>query len=263
MQLDEIAAAFTVDPEKEKLFAKQVCSSLHGKVRFGAGHLLLTCIKVLLLIAILYWLTSDSGILLMLTMVPAVVGGIFWLWYQMSWELAFDGETGFMSFRTLLDGMIRFHVSEIGLIGQDTLIFDKSLWHKDVLFLTVGEKKIVVELSRYLLKMGEIRIGTVGGHTNAEKLQQYLDLYQKFLAAPDFGLQPDISPAVAAAIAAQKKEAAETVRKATPDEEIQERTEPHFEPDTAAPTSKMPSRKSDMDVNALFDSVLREYGKKK
>lgn len=261
MQLDEIAG-LTMQPEAERLFAKQVCENLRGTARKTFGRLFLLALVLGSLLLLLFLLFARaSGLIKMLIFVPAALVCCMILWAEFRWELTFDGATGWFGFSELFHETLRFHVSEIRDVRTDHII-GRDLRQQDVLRIYLDSVTISVPLRRYLLPTKTARKWFNGGVTDAEKLWQYLDLYRRFLSEPDFGMRSGstgngLTPAVAAAIAAQK------IQKRRQDEEAAaelsaKRIAAQYpeEPTASAPPSGV-------DADALFDAVLRQHGKKK
>lgn len=291
MRLEDIAAAYEVDPEKEKRFARQICQSLRGRVSVGIWNLVGDAVSIGFLFLILFWMFHGlPGGFLMLLHVPVILVCVIHLWYQLSWELTFDGESGFFSYRTLFHEEIRFHVSEISRfrVEEVSMRRRRSIYKGEVLVIEVGGEKIVVLVKKHFIKGNPV---FDGGYTNAGKLVEYLEMYRRFIAPAEWGLVTDgVDPGIAAAIAREKaasvkaeqkkvsleKAEAEKIslEKAEPEKVSLEKTDAEkvslekAEPDAPTVQEASAGKKvtpevetPQVDVDALFNSVLKEYGK--
>ncbi len=254
MQLDDVTAGFLEDEEAGKRFAKTACQNLRGRVRRSFGDVSKAVLITAVLLGVWYLVFRHAPtVLLMLTAVPAWLGAFVALWNMVRWELTFDGETGWFGFSSLFGTDLRFHVSEIYRIRRESVrSISRGLKKWDMLSIEVGNTVIPVVLRKYWFETKHTQRQFKGGYTDAEKLSQYLELYQRYLAPPDFGMQRspqgELAPAVAAAIAAQRAEMQENAP-APAEKPVSEQ--------------KPAPEKPQVDVDALFNSIVQEHRKKK
>lgn len=299
MQINDIIGGIEVSREAEERHARSVIGSMKGTVRPRLAHRI--TVIVLVTAAMLFslcYLMLSPGILSMLAVLVGFVGGFGLLWYVLSWELKFDGDTGWLSFYSLLTGRNTFSAGEIENIWIKTITLGggRHVRHTiDLLCIRIEGKEIRMTLRTYYgdnpRRMGDYE----GGCTNAGKLWEYLDLYRRFVSEEDMmihyagdeagliygektqpgtlGMQigdlikkrkkeeSDVLldfQAIAAAAAAAKQETAPEPAPAAEvpaPEPIPAAEAPVPEP---APAAKDP--KPDVDVDALFNQVLREHG---
>ena len=208
MKLNDILVTYHTDPEKSRKYAKEICSNLHGTVQKSLeSRLTLLLISAFVILQTIINCTVHSGVFSMLLMIVVSMGLVVWNMYFLSWELTFDGATGFFSFHTMFKGTIRFHASEIGRIHTVTL--HNRGQRTECLCIPIHNTKIMVALRKYYFRPSQTNNNYQGCDTNAEKLEQYLTLYQQFLAKEaDFNtaLDDGLSPAVRMAIAQQKRQ---------------------------------------------------------
>lgn len=302
MRLEDIAASFRIDPERERKFALEMSRNLKGSVKRNA--LQVGCAAILILVLSMgsfILCEAQPGIVSMMMMMISLLGGVLVLWYMLTWELTFNGETGFFSYHTLFKGTINFHVSEItdfrDSIEQYRSRFGTYLI--DCISFKVDDTRIVVKVGR----VGSKLFWGGGGYTNANKLKQYMELYQKCIASPETDLTMNgVDPRIAAAIAHAKIEeqmrsqhSGNTAPENAPDinvdpgisaaivnakmeeqvrpgktapENAPETTEEAADTSASEPVSDSPKvespaseQKKEIDVDALFNNVLTQYGK--
>ena len=290
MKLNDILMTCHVNPMKSRKYAKEICSNLHGTVQKSMVSKIFSLLFSIFIS--IYMLVISRGVIFMLFSIVFVMALVVMNMYTFSWKLTFNGETGFFSFHTMFKGTITFHVSEIGRITVRKSHYQGRT--TEYLIIPVNHMEISVFLRRYFYSPS--KDSYQGGHTDVEKLEQYLTLYQQFLAkdADFMANDDDLSPAVRAAIVAQKRqqgkssipqqvepktempsvpeissapEATVNLKKeSAPTEKISLRKEsdPNF-PDPAKPqNSAFPdpamSRK-EVDADALFNDVLGQFGK--
>ncbi len=173
----------------------------------------------------------------------------------------------------------------------------RTLRVRELLQILTADGMIVVPVSSAWLESKLVH--GVGGYRNAEKFQSYLDLYRRYKLEnemPDPITKPeenDLSPAVRAAIEAQRSKmqfAPPPEQQSIPDlESVEEISAPipekrpapaanntiqpletlaeppeKAEPTTPAfpdPASKTQNTKPPVDVDKLFENVLRQHGK--
>ncbi len=203
MKLNDILSIYHSDPKESRKYAKEICSNLHGTVQKNFTSRMTS---LLFSIVIAFQMLSISGVFGMLLMITVTMGLVVWNMYNFSWKLTFDGATGFCSFHTMFRGTIRFHVSEIGRVHTVTL--NNKGERSDCLCIPVDNIKIMVVLRKYHLRRPNSENNYQGSDTNAEKLEQYLTLYQQFLAKDAVFIPTSddgLSPAVRDAIAKQRR----------------------------------------------------------
>ena len=291
MDLTDILGDFQLSPEAELKFAEKVVRDLKGSVRYG---FLLRLLAVLIAVATCGCIISinyigeafgiiigiDGGFssfLYMLLLIAALVGCAVWIWSIFRWELTFDGATGFFVYRTLRGGEFRFHVSEIERTYMQSYRFRRSAFVRrlESLVLVVGDREIAVPIRRMFFSKKDTSRLFNSGFTDVEKLSRYIEMYEGTIA-PAVRLYEEDTPndGLSSAVRAAIKEA--QAEKAAA-EEMQEEIPNVQTADTAAPSERateMPSpapsvpktekkpAKDPADVDALFDKVLRQYGKK-
>lgn len=297
MKLNDILSAYHTDPAKNKKYAKEICSNLRGTVKPNiTSKLSILLVTGAVVLWSIQFCSEHSGVLSMLFMIVATMGMVVLNMYMFSWELTFDGSTGFFNFHTMFGGTIRFHVSEIEAVQNYTSSYRGK--RTDYLTLVVNQKKIPVALRSYYVRPSQNENNYTGGYDDAEKLEQYLGLYRQFLASDSYGIAQNdgLSPAVRAAIAQQQngyipkrvepvtempsipempslETAVNLQKESAPPEKtvpipekisLQKETESNF-PDPAKPqNSAFPdpamSRK-EVNADALFNDVLGQFGK--
>lgn len=263
MRLEDIAASIAADPEREAKYAREMCRNLKGRVRKNLSTLVTLGIVLLILASRLFHYCAVSpGVFSMLVAILGLMGGVLVMWYLITWELTFDGETGFLSYHTLLQGTVSFHVSEIENFRTTSAYHrsTRSRYFIEKLYIEAGETRIHITLNKR--HTDKLSFGMNMGDTDSDKLLQYLELYQKCIATPAEGLaMSGIDPRIAAAIA--KEKAAEVVV-------TDEKTEPVLPENVSEETRAAASvpeenasaeEKKQVDVDALFNNVLRQYGK--
>jgi len=296
MKLSDILSVYHTDPKESRKYAKEICSNLRGTVQKNFGSKMVSLLFSVLIASQLLFI---SGVFGMLLMISVTMGLVVWNMYNFSWKLTFDGATGFFSFHTMFKGTIRFHVSEIGRIR--TVTTSNKGERTECLCIPVDNIKIMVVLRKYYLIRPRSENNYRGCDTNAEKLEQYLTLYQHFLADDgNFNVMDDsLSPAVRKAIAeqrrmsegyipkqvnvpteipsipensstpeipatSQKPETPVKLEKSAPEKiDLSKSTAPiptelPKAQDSAFPD---PAMKKDVDADALFNSVLNQFGK--
>ena len=300
MKLNDILSTYHTDPKKSRKYAKEICSNLHGTVQKSVdSKLTLLLISAIIIFEMITLCINRSGIFSMLLMIVVSMGLVVWNMYFFSWELTFDGATGFFSFHTMFKGTIRFHASEIGRIHTVTL--HNRGQRTECLCLPVDNIEIRVVLRKYYLRPSNTENSYQGCDTNAEKLEQYLTLYQQFLAKEaDFNtaLDDGLSPAVRRAIAQQKRQEESYIPKqanipqempSVPESSPVSETPVKLEksapktvtlskktesvipepqkaqnspfPDPTISAFPDPAMKKEVDTDALFNGVLNQFGK--
>lgn len=246
---ESILSGYEVDSEKEKQFAKQVCASLRGRVRVGWGALVMYALNISLLLMLLsVLLRGMPGWLKMILSVPVLMAAAVYIWYLSSWEMTFDGESGYLSYRTLFQEEIRFHVSEISSfrVVRRRIFLD----NRSALVLDVNGMTIRVPLGKPTLQNG---MYYHGGFLCADKLLEYLKMHRTYLEPQTRTHVPaadGIAPGVAAAIASMHAGEAAEESTIAPKVSLVKK-----EPEKAAP------QMSGVDIDMLFDSVVRQYEK--
>ncbi|MBR7037857.1 MAG: hypothetical protein IKI21_01225 [Oscillospiraceae bacterium] len=289
MDISDILGDFQLSPEAELKFAEKVVRDLKGSVRYG---FLLRLLAVLVAVATcgciigINYIGEAFGIVIgidggfssflyMLLLIAALVGCAVWVWSIFRWELTFDGATGFFVYRTLRGGEFRFHVSEIERTYMQSYRFRRSAFVRrlESLVLVVGDREVAVPIRRVFFSKKDTSRLFNSGFTDVEKLSRYIEMYEGTIAPAVRLYEEDTSnDGLSSAVRAAIKEA-----QAEKEEEMQEIPDVQTA-DTAAPsesaaetpapapsvpkTEKMPA-KSAADVDALFDQVLRQYGKNK
>ena len=288
MDLQDILSSYQLSPEAEERFSKEVIENLKGSVRIDFGEFVLSLIVVTILGALEELLfVKVGGLVGMLTMIVYLLGAILFLWYLLSWQLDFDGSTGFLNYHTLFQGTTAYHVDELMCYDIRTQRWKRTTFEsygekltlaqfldnlrarrtfriRELLQIRTSDGSITIPLSTAWLSSKLIH--GVGGFRDADKLSHYLELYRRYLLKADAVIpvqtpEEALSPAVLMAIEEEKRRSREAVSENTEPEQKPEASKapqpaPHKpEPATAAP------EKPAVDVDKLFESVLRQHGK--
>ena len=289
MDLTDILGDFQLSPEAELKFAEKVVRDLKGSVRYG---FLLRLLAVLVAVATCGCIISinyigeavgivigiDGGatsFLYMLLLIAALVGCAIWVWSIFRWELTFDGATGFFVYRTLRGGEFRFHVTEIERTYMQSYRFRRSAFVRRLESLVlVGDREVAVPIRRMFFSKKDSSRLFNSGFTDVEKLSRYIEMYEGTIAPAVRLYEEDtsndgLSSAVRAAIkeAQAEKTAAEEMQEEIPDVQTADTAAPSERaaetPTPSVPKTEKTPAKSAADVDALFDQVLRQYGKNK
>ena len=185
MQIEDVLSAYAASPEVEFKFANTIVRSLKGTVRQDPGTIFVgLSIAILMLITAVSVMIHMVGLMAMMAVIGNMIGAALIAWYILSWKLEFDGEQGWFTYHSLLRGTHRFHISEITRTYTDSVRFRRSLiTTKDILYICTNDIKIAVVLRSYLgLFNRSPRPGTYeGGAADADKLQRYLSLYERYI----------------------------------------------------------------------------------
>jgi len=163
----------TGNADLDKLFKKQVIQYLHGTIRMTSALCFLPTI-----VLISWGISVMHGIGLILS-VLCFFSAVLWSWYVISWKLTFNGETNRFSYTSLRHEEIQFHASEIESFKIESR--PERFWMQ-VICLGVHGQEIRINLGySHLSKTGVSEY--VGGYHNADKLKEYLEIYQQLHGA--------------------------------------------------------------------------------
>lgn len=297
MPLNDILSACQLSPDAEERFSKSMLKNLKGCVRINLGSM----IAPLLLTGILGGLESvffrlHSGVFGMLTLILYLLGAFLLIWELVSFRIEFDGSTGFVQYHTLFRGTTTYHADELMCFDVRTqhiyqypsrsYIRRITLRTRELLQITAADGTITVPLSAAWRESKLVR--GVGGYRDAEKFYNYLVLYQRYVYKSSLLLQASqedaLAPAVLAAIEETRRKAAfapvpehQSIPEltgeelapgsATPEHSVPASEEPEQYPQFGfsdpVPDQRFPdpAQKPAVDVDKLFQDVLRQHGK--
>lgn len=243
MALSDILTSYQLSPEAEARFSKSVIQNIHGSVRTNLGSLLMPAVLFAILGMLELTLFRMGGLLGMFSLIIYLLGTILFFWEMLSFQLDFDGSTGFVQYHTLLHGTTTYHIDELMMfdVTQQRMQYNRSRMYfrrhgyaafpsllgfsdafrargtlrvRELLTITTASGIIVIPLAASWFSSKLVH--GVGGFRDSEKFYTYLDLYRRYMlkneplsdqVAEDVSLSPAVRAAIAAQLAQQEQDA--------------------------------------------------------